>query len=169
MLIKETLVAPLNKQIAMEFGAELQYLALAVYFDAEGLPELAGHFYRQADEERTHALKIVRFLLDAGATPVIPGPEAPKNGFGSALEAVQLALDEELKVTREINELVTVARAENDHAADTFLRWFVSEQVEEVATATNLLQVIKHAGTNLLWVEDYVRRLAAQAAAAPEA
>lgn len=164
MLIKERLVEPLNKQVAMEFGAEMQYIAIAAYFDAEGLPELASHFFRQAEEERSHAMKIVQFMLDAGAVPVIPGLGAPKNGFGSAHEAVKFALDQEMEVTHEINHLVSLALEVNDHTADTFLRWFVSEQVEEVASMTNLLQIIKHAGSNLLWVEDYVRRNGPQAA-----
>lgn len=163
MLIKDRLVDPLNAQIGMEFSAEMQYIAIAVYFDSEGLPELAAHFYRQAEEERGHAMKIVQFMLDAGATPTVPGVNPPKNGFTSAHEAVKYSLDQEMEVTKEINNLVTLALENNDHAADTFLRWFVSEQVEEVASMTNLLQIIKHAGANLLWVEEYVRRKGPQA------
>lgn len=164
MLIKERLVEPLSRQIGNEFAASMQYIAIAVYFDDEGLPELAAHFYRQADEERTHAMKIVQFLLDAGVCPMIPGVKSPKNGFESAQEAVQFSLDQELEVTRDINDLVSLALEVNDHTADTFLRWFVNEQVEEVASTTNLLQMIRHAGSNLLWVEEYVRRKAPQAA-----
>ena len=166
MIIKEKLVEPLNKQIANEFGAEMQYIALAAYFDGEGLPDLAGYFYRQADEERMHAMKILKFVLDSGATPVVPGVAAPRCTFASAYEAVKRALDEEMEVTNRINELVTLARAENDHTTDAFLNWFVTEQVEEVSSMTNLLQTLKHAGSNLLYVEDYVRRHAQAAAAA---
>lgn len=163
MLIKEKMLEPLNKQIAMELFAETQYIAIAVYFDTEGLSALASFFYRQAEEEREHAMKFVHYMIEAGATPVIPGLPAPKNGFASAQEAVELALHHEMKVTESINNLVDLAIENKDHATDTFLRWFVTEQVEEVDSMTSLLQVIHHAGPHMMWVENYVRQLAAKA------
>jgi len=163
MLIKEKMLEPLNRQIAMELFAETQYIAIAVYFDTEGLSALASFFYRQAEEEREHAMKFVHYMIEAGATPVIPGLPAPKNGFASAQEAVELALHHEMKVTESINNLVDLAIENKDHATDTFLRWFVTEQVEEVDSMTSLLQVIQHAGPHMMWVENYVRHLVAKA------
>jgi ferritin len=169
VIIKEKTVEAMNSQIQSEFAASAQYIAIAVYFDEEGLPELAGFFYRQSDEERAHAMKFVRFLLDAGAKPIIPPLPNLRNEFASATDAVQFALDQEKKVTHQINNLVAIATAEGDYTSQNFLQWFVTEQVEEVSTMTQLLQTVQHAGPSLLLVEDFVRRHAAAAAAAESA
>ncbi|MCE7873198.1 ferritin [bacterium CPR1] len=158
MLLKDGLLEPLNRQVTNEFHAHTQYVAIATYFDDQGLPELAGHFYKQSEEERAHAMKFVRYILDAGARPTISGIPDIKNDFSSASEAVKFALDQELKVTEQINDLVRLAIEKSDYTTHTFLQWFVTEQVEEVSSMSNLLQIIKHAGNSLLLVEDYVRR-----------
>lgn len=158
MIVKQNLVEPMNAQIQSEFAASAQYIAIAAYFDHQSLPELANFFYRQSDEERSHAMKFVRFMLDAGVKPTIPRLPELKNEFEDAADAVQYALDQEIKVTDQINNLVSLAVAEGDHTSNNFLQWFVTEQVEEVATMSTLLQTIKHAGNNLLLVEDFVRR-----------
>ncbi len=168
MIIKQAVVDALNTQLKSEFSASAQYIAIAIYFDEESLPDLAGFFYRQSEEERMHAMKIVRFMLDAGAKPLIPSLPEMKNQFEGASNAVQFALAQEMKVTDEINNLVSVASAENDYASQQFLQWFVTEQVEEVASMTTLLQTIKHAAGNLLFVEDFVRRIAQAATVAAE-
>jgi len=166
MIIKEALIDPLNAQIASEFAAHAQYIAIGVYFADQTLPELANFFYRQADEEKMHAMMFVNFMLDTGVKPIIPAVPSLQNEFSSAADAVQLALTQELKVTAQIDNLVTVASENSDHTTRQFLQWFVTEQVEEVSSMTDLLNTIKHSGGNLLWVEDYVRR---QMAAAPTA
>lgn len=158
MIIKPALLAPLNAQIQSEFTASAQYVAIAVYFDQQALPDLAAHFYRQAEEERMHAMKFVRFMLETGAQPVIPEQPALRNDFMSAADAVGYALQQELKVTDQINNLVTIATRESDHTTREFLQWFVTEQVEEVDSMGQLLRTIEHAKDNLLLVEDYVRR-----------
>ena len=159
MIVNNKCVEGLNNQIQNEFQASAQYVAIAAYFDSEGLPALAAHFYKQSEEERMHALKFVKYLLDAGAKPVIKGIPDLRNDFGSASDAVQCALDSELKVTHQINELVATATQNNDYMTITFLQWFVTEQLEEVSSMSTLLQIIKHAGSSLLLVEDYVRRM----------
>ena len=158
MMIKPKLVEAINEQIKSEFTASAQYVAIAVYFDAEGLPELADFFYRQSMEEREHAMKFVHFLLETGAKPIIPGLPDMRNAFESAADAVAFARDQEIKVTNQINNLVTLAKQEDDYASHNFLQWFVDEQVEEVDSMSSLLQAIKHAGDSLLLVEDFVRR-----------
>lgn len=158
MIVKSKVVDAMNAQIQSEFAASAQYIAIAVYFDEQSLPELAEFFYRQSEEEREHAMKFVHFLLETGAKPLIPGLPEMRNEFGDAAEAVQFALDQELKVTDQINNLVALARAENDYASHNFLQWFVDEQVEEVDTMSTLLNTIRHAGSALLLVEDFVRR-----------
>ncbi len=158
LLVNEDLIELLNQQIQNEFKAAAQYVAIAVYFDSESLPALAGHFYRQADEEREHAMKFVQYVLDAGAKPEIRGLPDLRNDFTSAVDAVQCALDGELEVTRQINNLVSEANRLNDHMTSTFLAWFVSEQLEEVSSMSFLLDTIRHAGSQMLLVEDIVRR-----------
>ncbi|MFW5942024.1 MAG: ferritin [Chloroflexota bacterium] len=158
MMLKQRMVDALNEQLISEFGASSQYVAAAVYFDESVLPELAHFFYRQAEEERMHAMKIVHFLLETGSKPTIPATPEVRNEFDSPEDVVQMALDQEVKVTEEINNLMRIAQEEGDYTTQSFLQWFVDEQVEEVDTMTSLLQTIRHAGGNLLWVEDYVRR-----------
>jgi ferritin len=157
MLIDKKLNDAINEQIGYEFGAMLQYVAIATYFDGEGLPRLAQHFYRQADEERTHAMRFVHYLVEVGGEVAIPAIPAVKSSFASAEEAVQLSLDQELKVTAQINALMDQAIAGNDHAARTMLEWFVTEQVEEVSSMDTLLRMVQRAGeSGLLFVEQFL-------------
>ena len=159
MLLKQTVVDALNKQVIEEFTASLQYTAIALYFDSETLPELTKFFHIQANEEHEHAMKLLQYINDAGGHPVVPATKEVKNHFESAEEAVQLALDQELKVTDQVNNLVDIAIQEKDHLTRQFLQWFVTEQLEEVSSMTDLLNVVKRAGeTNLLLVEDYLIR-----------
>jgi ferritin len=158
MLISDKMVAAINKQIGNEFGAFLQYVAIAAYFGNDSLPELSKYFNKQAMEEREHAMKFVNYVVDAGGLPQIPGIPAPKSNFSSAEEAVKLSLDWELTVTKQINELVDLAGKENDHTSHTFLQWFVNEQLEEVSSMDMLLKMVRRAGENLLFVEDYLAR-----------
>ena len=159
MIIKQPVVEALNKQVVEEFTASLQYTAIAIYFDSETLPELTNFFHIQANEEQGHAMKLLQFINDAGGQPVVPATKAVKNHFETAEEAVQLALDQELTVTGQINNLVDIAINENDHLTRQFLQWFVTEQLEEVSSMADLLNVIRRAGeSNLLLVEDFLSR-----------
>ena len=149
----------LNEQVAHEFAASQQYIAIAVWFDTETLPLLAAHFYRQALEERNHALMIVQYLLDAGEEVVIPAVEAPRTTFGDAKEPVALALEQEKRVTEQIAALAALAREENDLVGEQFLHWFLQEQREEVASMSDLLSVVERASeSNVLLAEDYLSR-----------
>ena len=150
----------LNEQIGHEFGASQQYIAIAVYYDSENLPQLAAHFYRQAVEERNHAMIMVQYLLDADQPVAIPGVEAPQTAFGDAVAPVALALEQEKRVTDQIVELVKLARAEGELVGEQFLHWFLQEQREEVASMTELLAVVERGKGNLLQVEEHVARTA---------
>lgn len=155
----DRLTAAFNEQIGHEFSASLQYIAVANFFAGETLTELARFFYRQADEEREHAMKFINFLLDAGASPEIPSIPAPRSSFDSAEQAVDLSLKSEKRVTEQIYTLVEKAREDKNLAAQRFLDWFVSEQLEEVSSMSALLQVVRRAGDGgLLHVEDYLAR-----------
>jgi ferritin len=149
----------LNNHIANEFAASQQYIAIAAWYDDQTLPQLAAHFYRQAVEERNHAMMIVQYLLDADATVTIPGIDAPRNEFDSYLEPVQLALDQEREVTRLITDLAHLAREEGDLVGEQFLAWFLDEQREEEASMADLLTTVQRASeTNILLAEDYLSR-----------
>ena len=154
----QAFVDALNEQIGHEFAASQQYVACAVYYDAETLPRLASFFYQQALEERTHALMMVKYLLDAGVDPAIPGVAAPQSGFADDVAPVSLALEQERRVTAQISELATTARGENDLVAEHFMHWFLQEQREEVASMSALLHVMERSKDNLLMVEDYLVR-----------
>ena len=141
-----------------EFAAHFQYLAMSAWLEDQGLPELSGFFARQAEEEHGHAMKIFRYVLDTGGPVDIPGQEPPMGSFESVEALVAAALAQEEQVTRWIDDLVHLAREHRDPATEAFLQWYVTEQVEEVATMTELLQVVRRAGESLLFVEDYVAR-----------
>lgn len=156
MLISGTLNAQLNAQIGHELGNSNQYIAIAAYFDGEDLFGLAKIFYKQAEEEREHAMKIVKFVLEAGGKVAVPEVPAPRNEFSSAEDAAQLAYDSEVRTTKQIYDLVDAAKAENNHIMVNFLQWFVSEQLEEVSSAETRLSVIRRAGPSILMVEAYL-------------
>jgi ferritin len=148
----------LNEQIANEFAASQQYVAIAAHYDQEALPQLAAAFYRQAVEERNHAMMIVQFLLDADHRVVIPGVERPRTDFSSPSEPVALALEQEKRVTDQIVALVALAREEGDLVGEQFLHWFLQEQREEVSSMSHLLATVERAGDNVLLVEEYLSR-----------
>ena len=159
MIIHEAVVELMNAQLVSEFSASQQYVAIAIYFEMEGLSQLAGFFYRQAEEERMHAMKFVQFMLDTGAHPIMPTLDNFRNSFDGAEDAIDYALQQELRVTAEINTLMACANKNHDYTSAQFLQWFVNEQVEEVSSMSELLQTVQHAGGMLLFVEEHVRRL----------
>ena len=166
MLISENLAKAFSAQTGNEFGASIQYVMVAAYFDREALPQLAAKFYTQAEEEKMHAMKLATYVAEAGGKVEIPAIPAGKADFASAEEAVHLALDWELTVTKQINGLVELAIQESDHLAQIFLQWFVNEQLEEVSSMDELLRTVKRSGDNLLHVEEYLARQPTPAAAA---
>src|SRR3954453_13056801 len=121
----DAFVAKLNEQIANEFPASQQYVACAVYYDDQTLPQLAGFFYRQAMEERDHAMMMVQYLLDTDAPVEIPGVASPKNDFADVVAPIVLALDQEKRVSEQINAMAGIARAENDFTSEQFIQWFI--------------------------------------------
>ncbi|MCV7191773.1 ferritin [Mycolicibacterium brumae] len=148
----------LRDQVTNEFFASQQYVAVAVYFDGEDLPQLATRFYAQAIEERNHAMMIVKYLLDKGVKVEIPAVPAVRNDFDSVRAPVELALQQEREVTNQITALAKAARAEGDYLGEQFIGWFLKEQVEEVASMTTLLTVVDRADGNLFHLETFVAR-----------
>ena len=157
MLISRELAAEMNEQIGREFGASMQYVSIAAYFSGRHLKLLSKLFFDQAEEERQHALKFVQYLLDTKADLRIPTIAAPKPTFASAEEAAGAALTWEREVTRQITTLMDQAVKENDYMSQSFLQWFIDEQLEEVVKMERLLGVIQQSGErNLLMVEAYL-------------
>jgi len=142
----DKLEAELNTQIALEFGAQMQYLALAAYFDRRNLDTLAAFFYKQAEEEKEHGLKIVKHISFAGGTVAIPAIDAPQNDFRSVQEALDLFVNQEAANTQRFLDLSKLALSEGDYSTFAFLQWFVTEQVEEMNTANRLRSLYEDVG-----------------------
>jgi ferritin len=159
-------VEALNEQIAYEFGASQQYVAIAVYYASETLPRLAQTFYLQAVEERNHAMMMIQYLLDRDEPVHVPAVSAPQTDFADPVAPVALALEQERGVSDQINGLLKIARDEVDFGSEQFMHWFVKEQVEEVSKMSGLLDVVERARENPLLAEDYLAREAAPAGAA---
>jgi bacterioferritin B len=148
-----------NEQIAYEFAASQQYVAVAVYYDSETLPQLAAHFYRQAVEERNHAMMLVRYLLDSDSPVQIPAVAEPERDFSDYAAPVAFALEQERRVTEQIGALASLAREEGELVGAQFLDWFLKEQREEVASMTDLLRLVERASAdNILLAEDSLAR-----------
>lgn len=158
MLISKELENAINQQIGAEFGASLQYVSIAAYFDADDLPQLAAFFYRQAEEEKMHAMKFVHYLVEAGGEVRIPAIPETTHGFESPEHCARLALEWETEVTAMINNLMGIAIQDKDYISQDFLRWFVTEQLEEISIMSTLLKTIQRAGENILLVEEFLAR-----------
>jgi ferritin len=151
-------VEQLNAQIGNELSAHNQYLACAIYYDALTMPRMAAFFYDQALEERSHAMMMVQYLLDTDAEVTLPAVAAPTSLFTDLVAPVELALAQERTVTDQINGLLRIAREESDFASEQFMQWFIKEQVEEVATMSDLLAVVRRNHDDIEDIEEYVAR-----------
>lgn len=157
VLISPELTKAINAQIGHEFGASMQYLSIAAHFQKRQLTLLSKLFIKQAEEEREHAMKFVTYLMETKGGLVIPPIPAPIPVFASAADAVEAALKWEEEVTRQISSLMDLAVAQNDYIAQSFLQWFIDEQLEEVVKMDRLLTIIRESGEkNLLMVEAYL-------------
>jgi ferritin len=156
MLISKKLLDAINQQIGNEFGASLEYLQIASYFESEDMLKLAQIFFDQSDEERMHAMKLLHYVLDTDGTVAIPAIPQPQGKFTSPVEAVQAALTWEETVTQQINNLMSIAVDDKDYIAQEFLRWFVNEQLEEISKMSTILNIIKRSTDNMLMAETYI-------------
>ncbi len=154
----EQFTEALNEQIANEFAASHQYVAIAVHYEAETFPQLAGFFYAQAREERNHALMMAKYLLDTDAPVTFREIQAPKTGFGDHIAPIQLALEQERSVSRRISEIFELARDQRDYLSEQFMQWFLKEQVEEEATMKELLDVAERVRELPMELESYIAR-----------
>ena len=165
----QAFVDRLHEQIGHEFAASQQYAAVAVHYEAETLPRLAAFFYRQALEERNHAMMMVKYLLDADVEVHVPGVDAPQTTFADVVAPVALSLEQEKRVTGQINALASLAREQGDYTSEQFMQWFIKEQVEEVSSMSDLRKVVERAKENPLLAEEYLVREGGAEAADPTA
>ena len=161
-MLSSKLQTELNTQMNNEFFAEYEYLSMAAYFHSINLDGIANYFHVQAQEEHFHAMKIFHFILDKGGKVELQKIEKPDVTFSSPVAVFEKALQHEQKVTKSINDLMDDAIKENDHAVNSFLKWYVDEQVEEEALASKNLgkmQLINGQGEGLLILDqEYSQR-----------
>lgn len=145
-MLSQKMVDALNEQIAMEGYASFVYLAMAGWFESKTMQGCAAFMYRQSAEEHMHMMKIYHYLLEMDAMPVTPAIRQPAQDFTSAKNVFEETLAHERRVTKSINDLVDLARQENDHATYGFLQWYVSEQREEEGLMRTILDKINLIG-----------------------
>lgn len=145
-MLSDKMQDALNAQINAELSAYYTYLSMAAYFEAENLSGFSAWMVHHAEEEMMHAMKIYRFVNERRGRVQLSAIGAPRLDWPSPLEAFEDALKHEQKVTGLINSLVNLARTEGDHATDSFLKWFVDEQVEEEAIVDEKIQDLKRIG-----------------------
>jgi ferritin len=164
-MLSPDLEAAMNAQIAAEFYSSQLYLSMSASCETAGFPGMGRWFVLQADEERDHALRFMRHLLDRGARPIVTGLDAPPTEFGGPLGAFEQALTHEMNVTQMIDGLYGMAVQHGDYATQVFLQWFVTEQVEEEKTATEIVQTLKVIGHDPVAVMVLDRELGARGSA----
>ncbi|NJK90862.1 MAG: ferritin [Blastochloris sp.] len=148
----------INEQVGHEMAAFLQYVALSCWLESEVLPELSKYFAKQADEERSHAMKMLGYLNDTDQKITIPAIPQPVSSFASVEEAIVLAHAQELRVTQQIEAIYNKASEHGDRLTQNFMQWFLEEQVEEVSAMDALLKITRRAENNLFRIEDYIAR-----------
>jgi ferritin len=154
----ERFIEELQAQVGREFAAAHQYTAIATHYDGQTYPRLARFFYKQADEERDHAMRMINYLIDAGAQPQLGEIAAPKVAFDDLVAPIRLALDQEKQVTVNIASLFEIARETRDFASESFMQWFIDEQVEEEASIQSLLDVAERVREFPMMLEEFLAR-----------
>ncbi|MCW5518901.1 ferritin [Aureitalea sp. L0-47] len=138
----------LNDQIKVEATASMHYLAMASWADAEGFSGVANFFYAQSEEEREHMLKLVKFVNERGGKVVVPALDQPTDKFTSLKALFEKFLDSEVFVTKQINTIIDTCLEQKDYNTNNFMQWYVTEQLEEEATARTLLDKLNIIGDN---------------------
>jgi ferritin len=154
----ERFAAALNEQVGREFAAAHQYVSIGAHFEEQTFPRLAHFFYEQAEEERGHAMKMVKYMLDTNCKVDLGTIAAPTNSFDNHIDPLKVALEQERKVTVHISELFEIARETKDYQSEQFVEWFLDEQVEEESTMQDLVAVAERTREIPMLLEEYVAR-----------
>lgn len=171
-MVSKKVEAALNQQILLEAESSQGYLAMASWAENEGLGGTAEFLYRHSDEERQHMLKLVRYVNERGGKAIIPKISQPKASYKSLSDIFESLLKHEIKVTEEINKVVGICLEEKDYTTHNFMQWYVSEQIEEEATARGIMDKIKLIGNDkggLYLFDRDIESLVGQSIAAPNA
>lgn len=145
-MLSNTVQDAMNEQIKNELFSAYQYLSMAAFCETANLPGFARWMRAQSQEELQHAMKFYDFVLERNGRVALQAVDAPLGEFGSPLEVFEKALEHEQKVTAMINGLYGLAAGENDYASQTFLQWFVTEQVEEEKNAGDVVETLRMVG-----------------------
>jgi len=142
-MLKQRVLEAINDQINAEYYSAYLYLAMSAYFYDKGLPGFANWMYIQYQEELTHGNKFFNYVNERGGKVVVKAIDQVQTDFGGIIEVFEKTLEHEQYVTDRINKLMDIAIQESDHATQSFLKWFVDEQVEEEANVTEILDTLK--------------------------
>jgi len=153
-MLSERMQGAINKQINAELYSSYLYLSMASYFESVDLSGCARWMYAQTQEEIVHAMKMYDYVNEAGGRVILDAIEKPQESWDSPLAVFEHAFKHEQLVTSLINDLMNLAIEEKDHATQIFLQWFVSEQVEEEASASGVVNRLKLAGDHGLFMVD---------------
>lgn len=145
-MLSKKIESGLNAQVASEAGSSQYYLAMASWAETQGFNGVAQFLYKHSDEERTHMLKLVRYINERGGHAIVPELEAPPVKFASLKVVFENLFNHEVKVSGEINQLVEICLKEKDYTTHNFLQWYVAEQIEEEALARLIMDKMKLIG-----------------------
>lgn len=168
-MISKKMQDAINKQVEAEFFSAHLYLSMAAYLETIDLPGLASWMRIQYQEEISHGMKMFEYVIERDGRSFVPAIEAPQVDWDGAVSVFAAVLEHEQKVTGLINNLMDIALAEKDHAANIFLQWFVNEQVEEEATAKGVVQQLKMLGDSKAGLFQIDRELGARVFTPPAA
>ncbi|HEX5625891.1 MAG TPA: ferritin [Saprospiraceae bacterium] len=164
-MLDKQVAAALNNQLELEASSSYSYLSMAVWCDQKSLDGCARFFYRQAEEEHQHMMKIMHYLIERDGQPQIPAIKKPKGDFKSINEIFMLTFEQEKKVTQSINEIINTTQKLNDHSTQNFLQWYVEEQREEESVVMKILDRINLIGEgpmSLYYIDKEVEKINTQ-------
>jgi ferritin len=147
-MLSETITKALNEQVELEGSSSQYYLAMASWAENNGLNGVSNFLYRQADEERQHMLKLIKYVNERGGIAIIPALSEPPREFETLMNVFEQVLKHEVNVTKKINDLVGICLNERDYTTQNFLQWYVAEQIEEEALAKMILDKLRLIGSD---------------------
>ena len=142
-MLSETMAKALNDQVTAEFYSSYFYLSMHTYFESQNLDGFAHWMRFQAQEEMMHGMKLYDYINERGGHVFLQAIDQPPATWNSVLHVFEKVFEHEQKVTGMINNLVDIAIDERDHATNTFLQWFVAEQVEEESHVGGIVNKLK--------------------------
>lgn len=153
-MLKKSVEDICNRQVEREFYSSLLYLSMASYAETKGYPGIAEWLYEQAEEEKLHMLKFVRYINERGGHAILPALDKPPVEFGSINQMFSEVLKHEQYISGSINDVAALALKENDFATSNWIQWFVAEQVEEEASVGEIIDKLNLVGDHNMYMFD---------------